>query len=303
MERLQTMKNRDSTLNNYLAVWRIFNRFLIKLGARPKAWEDCVNLFATHMIQKGKQSATVKSYISAIKCIVTTYTNYKWNDGLVLLSSLTRACRLINDKVYTRMPIQLRLLDLLSFQIARSYRQQPYLKTLYQTMLMYSYYGLMRIGEITQSEHMVKAKNVHIGINKNKILIILYSSKTHGFESRPQKIKITGQDLQKGKAKCRQFSCFCPFKITKAYLKLRGDYTMVTEQFFVYRDNSPVKPEHFRTMLKQALKKVGVEASKFNSHSLRIGRCTDLINFGYTIEQVKRARRWKSNTVYKYIKQ
>ena len=68
---------------------------------------------------------------------------------------------------------------------------QVYLETLYKAMFAFSYYGLMRIGEITDSEHVLKACHVHSAMNKYKILIVLYSSKTHGTNMRPQKIKIT----------------------------------------------------------------------------------------------------------------
>ena len=52
----------------------------------------------------------------------------------------------------------------------------------------------MHVGELTASPHVLHAKNIHIGTNKNKILLILYSSKTHGKANRPQEIKITTLD-------------------------------------------------------------------------------------------------------------
>ena len=42
-----------------------------------------------------------------------------------------------------------------------------------------AYYGLFRVGEITDSQHAVKACDVHIGVNKRKLLFILRTSKTH----------------------------------------------------------------------------------------------------------------------------
>ena len=54
------------------------------------------------------------------------------------------------------------------------------------------YYGLMRVGEVSQGDHPVKARDIHAATNKDKILVILRSSKTHGKSTYPQKIKITG---------------------------------------------------------------------------------------------------------------
>ena len=50
---------------------------------------------------------------------------------------------------------------------------------------------MFRIGELAMGVHSIRAKDVHISSNKNKILIVLYTSKTHGEESPPQKIKLT----------------------------------------------------------------------------------------------------------------
>ena len=114
---------------------------------------------------------------------------YDWNDTKVLLHSLTRACRLINDKVRTRLPIQSSLMEVLLFEIQRYLHKQPYLITMYSAMIALGYYGLLRIGELTESPHVIKAMNVNISRNKEKILIHLYSSKTHGAANRPQTIK------------------------------------------------------------------------------------------------------------------
>ena len=51
---------------------------------------------------------------------------------------------------------------------------------LYMALFSTAYFGLFRVGELTASKHVVKAVNVRIGQNKNKILFILDSSKMHG---------------------------------------------------------------------------------------------------------------------------
>ena len=140
-----------------------------------------------HLINEGMQSSTVKSYISAIKHTLID-DEYPWDDNKVLLTSLTHACKLVNDKVRTRLPIQWGLLELILFEIQCKFMQydsQPYLCILYQAMFALGYYGLMRIGELTLSPHTVKAKNVHLAHNKDKLLIVLYSSKTHDSGSVP----------------------------------------------------------------------------------------------------------------------
>ena len=46
-------------------------------------------------------------------------------------------------------------------------------------------------GEVTPGHHVAKARDVHLVTNKDKLMIVLYSSKTHDLSCRPQKIKIS----------------------------------------------------------------------------------------------------------------
>ena len=89
------------------------------------------------------------------------------------------------------LPIQLGLLELILFEIQRRFSAQPYLQIMYKALFALGYYGLMRVGELTESPHAVKAANIHMATNKKKILIMLYSSKTHGMCDCPQMICIT----------------------------------------------------------------------------------------------------------------
>ena len=79
-------------------IWRQFNKVVISLNIKPKSWEDRVNLFIGYKIDQGMQSSTAKSYISAIKGMLVD-DGYAWNDQKLLVASLTKACKLINDKV------------------------------------------------------------------------------------------------------------------------------------------------------------------------------------------------------------
>ena len=179
LEKLVCQSQRNSTCKNYLAIWRQFNKFVINLDSRPKTWEDRVNLFIGFKIDNGMQSATVKSHVSAIKKFLVD-DGYPWDDQKELLGSLTKSCKLINDRVHTRLPIQCSLLEMILFEIQRYFHGtgQVYLHIMYKALFAIAYYGLMRISEVTQSDHVVKAKDVHLALNKCKLKLVLYSSKT-----------------------------------------------------------------------------------------------------------------------------
>ena len=302
--RLKNQQNRTSTCKTYLRIWRQFNKFIINLDRKPALWEDKTTLFIGYLINKGTQSSSIKSYVSAIKRILVD-DGYNWDDTKVLLSSLTKACRLINDRVHTRLPIQCGLLELILGEIRRYFmaKNQDYLEKLYLALISLGYYGLMRVGELTNTEsnHALRACNVHIAQNKNKILLVLYTSKTHGLNNRPQKIKIEANNKEKsGHYKSR---IFCPFQLLRNYLECRGSsYHSDTEQFFVFSDGEPVSAFHARELLTKMLTNLGLDPSVYGMHSLRVGRSTDLIKFNYSIDQLKILGRWRSNAVYKYVR-
>ena len=175
---------------NYYGIWKSFNKFFLRLDQKPTSWEDRITLFVAHLVDSNRKSTTIKSYISAIKSEL-------WDIGVelstddTLLGSLTRACKLRNDHVCMRMPIRHSLLMVLLATLDRRFRSpQPYLRILYKALLATTYFGLFRVGEVTLSKHVIKAVDVHVGINKNKLLFMLHSSKTHNHGMKPQIIKI-----------------------------------------------------------------------------------------------------------------
>ena len=178
VEKLKLRCNTSSTKNNYYSIWKTFNQFIIKLDCKPDCWEDRLVLLIGYLIDKKRKSTTIRSYILAIKAVLKD-DDIELNINTSLLNSLTRACHLQNDKVQTRLPIRKGLLSLLLTQAHIQFETQPYLLTLFKVMLVAGYYGLLRVGEMTASPHVLKSKDVKLGKNKNKLMFVLHSSKTH----------------------------------------------------------------------------------------------------------------------------
>ena len=174
-----------------------------------------------------------------------------------MLSSLIRACKLKNDRIFTRMPIQRPLLNVLLDSLDNLYNNQPFLKHLYKSLISTTYFGLLRIGEATASKHIVLAKDVHMAVNKKKLMLILHSSKMHLECDKPQCIKIhstfTGTKLNLKSDNVR----YCPFQLLRNYILFHESYVRDDEQFFVFRDRTPVSPSNFRTTLHRILTSSG----------------------------------------------
>ena len=123
IERLCNMKHRDSTHQNYYAVWLVFNKFLMKLDVKPSTWEKVLLLFVGYLMNNRKQSSTVCSYVSVI-CTVLQDDGIKMDEDWYLITSLTKACRLINDQVQVHLPIHKGMLNCLITQIKSDFTQE-----------------------------------------------------------------------------------------------------------------------------------------------------------------------------------
>ena len=311
VEKLQMQKNRTSTQRNYYKTWTKFNEFFIKLDVKPETWEERIVLFVGYLIDLQRKSSTIKSYVSAIKAVL-------WDNGqpidenVSLLKALMRACRYQNDTVITRLPIRKCLLQMLLDKLPTIFdAPQPYLCSMYKALFTTAYFGLFRVGELTSSIHIVKAKDVHIGRNKDKWVFILHTSKTHWTDSKPQIIKITSTNSvsaddnrfrSQGSKQSRHQLEFCPFGIIKTYLSYRKKQRRNNmEQFFIFHDRSPVTPYHFRSTLWKVLLTAGVDPSFYDTKSFRSGCAVDLLDLGLSLESVKKIGWWKSNAVFTYL--
>ena len=236
--------------------------------------------------------------MSAIKRTLIDY-DYDWQDKRLLLGTLTKGCRVMNDQFRTRLPIYKGLLETLLFEIEQKFLNQPYLETMFKAFFLISYYGMFRVGELASGDHPVRAKDVYISTNKDKILFILYTSKTHDRAMPPQKIKIKANKPVNINQKI-----FCPFKASREYCAIRSDIRHEDDPFFVYCDGrTPVSPMHVTKVLRDSLESINLDPRLYCTHSLRLGRTQDMLKYGYTTEQIQLAGHWRSNAAYKYIRQ
>ena len=112
VEKLRVKHLRASTSNNYYGILKAFNAFYLRLDIKPKSWEDRLVLFVGYLVQQQRKSSTIKSYISAIKSVLKA-DGITINEDRYLLTSLTKACRLANDRVITQLPIRKGMLKML----------------------------------------------------------------------------------------------------------------------------------------------------------------------------------------------
>ena len=154
---------------------------------------------------------------------------------------------------------------------------QPYLSKLYKALISTAYYGLFRIGEITSGDRPIQVDDVFLTDNKNKIQIVLRSSKTHTTADHPQIVKITSHMSNPKDKHFFREAAFCPFLLLQDYMRIRKKRLPWSKRgpLFVFSDNTPVRPGNFSQVLKAAIKKCGLDNNNYSSHSLRSGRDSD----------------------------
>ena len=188
IERLKSSQHQKSTDRNYLGIWRNFNNFIIKLDVKPDTWEARASLYGAYLVESGVQSSTLKSYMSAIKKVLTL-DGYVWDQNKLLLNTLTNACRLINDRVRTRLPIRFHLLEIMLFEIHRKFTEN---RAVLFGVSLHEHYNVCLLW-VTQDRGTnskcarSEGKRVHISTNRNKFLLVLHSSKTHGRNKKTTK--------------------------------------------------------------------------------------------------------------------
>ena len=305
--RLQLERNRDSTRKNYHAIWKLFSKFYFKLDIKPDNWEDRILLFVGYLIENNRQPSTIKSYISALKSVLKDDKIDICEDRF-LLNSFIKACKYRNKNVRIRKSIQKHLLKSILCQVDKKFLndEQPYLATLYVTIISSAYYGLLRVGEVAQGAHPILARDMQLASNKQKALFILRSSKTHCESDMPQSVKITSSfqkcfSNESGKVKVNSVNIHCPYSLLRKYIQIRPKYLWDSEPFFVYRDRSPVRTITISKVLRFALNGCRMNACQYSFHSLRSGWAVDLLKHGVSVETIKKIGCWKSNAVFSYL--
>ena len=235
VEKLKSQANRPLTRKVYYCVWRQSNQFFMRLDEKLKSWEERLVLFVGHLVSQELKSTTIKSYISAIKAVLAEDGIFL-DPNMYLLQSLTKACHLKNDKVRIRFPIQRNLLNILLQKLEAVFETQPYLCCLYQTIFLTAYYGLFRACKLAETMHAVKACDVFVGCNKNKLRFTLHTSKTHWFSNKPQIIKISTQLQEDGNHLFQNQTSnkYCLYQLLRNYVEVRRSCGGQHEHFFYF---------------------------------------------------------------------
>ena len=163
-------------------------------------------------------------------------------------------------------------------------------KLLFNTIILITYYGCFRIGEVVKSQtlkHTIHLEHLRI-IRSKGMWSLKINLPTFKHSQEPATLIIPQAN-----------SGPCPVKHMLEYLKVRGSSP---GPVFLHTNGNVVERGYVAKSLKLALKLVGKNPDLYNNHSLRIGRASDLASWGIPDHVIRKTGRWSSDAYLKYIR-
>ena len=163
---------------------------------------------------------------------------------------------------------------------------------MYKALFLFAFHACLRAGEVVISNkksHTLQLDQLHRNITShNDNYIITFRSYKH---SRGNETSI---ELNKSGKKST-----CPVRALDTFLKLRGEKD---GPIFIDQDKKPVTRRDFSVFLKECVELQGLDSSRYNTHSFRIGRATQLAQDNTPERTIKQTGRWNSTAYEKYIR-
>ena len=260
----------------------------IKMPHLP-ASEKLISYYIAHLSGRKLKPSTLKGYLAAISF-------FHKNRGINIDCSSPHIKQLIKGVNYQdkkcpkkRKPIKFNLLSKIIAIIPKICLQFDSL--LFKSVLALQYHACLRIGEVVTSKtstHTLKKNQIKI---KTKSLSIHFKSFKHARQSN-KKLKLLRQSEK---------SNICPVQLLTEYNKVRPR-TKGDVQFFITKEGKPINRLDVAKVLKNSIKELGLNSENFNTHSMRIGRATQLHLNQCPGEDIKRYGRWSSDAYLTYIK-
>ena len=280
-----------STRLNYERSWKSCTSFLSSLNIDPSlpVKEETIALYVTHLWKCDLKPSTIRSTLSAVSFYLKINLLPVPCNSYLVRQTLKGA-----EKNTTRRKPRLRPIqkDLLYSMIAiiPILFPDPYERILYQALLITAYFCCLRAGEAVisnSSSHTLLREQITLEISPYDHYLIQFRSFKHCDHSNEKFILKKSNDS------------FCPVNLLNNYLHVRPS---VPGPLFVLFSGKPLNRSIYSKLIKSCIKKLGHDNSLYNTHSIRIGRATDLAIDGAQPDVIKRIGRWSSSAYLKYIR-
>lgn len=252
------------------------------------ASEHNLCLFIAYLSFHQYGSSTANTYLAAI-CYAHNLLGLSLNcSSMPILQRTLSGLRHTSPPTSSRLPITIPILHLLHQYFARS----PL--SLFDQHCIWSccslaFFGCFRIGEILPTPARNHILTCDILLQPEMLQLHLRRSKTDKFAD--------GTTIQLQPIN----SPLCPVKALLSYLPHRLA-RFPGGPIFILNSGEPLTPCRFNSTIKSAVSHLGLDPSRFSSHSFRSGAATSAATAGLPDWLIKAMGRWASDAYHLYIK-
>ena len=284
----------------YQRAWVVFRQFYAQFYncADPQLPlpSACIPLFISYLSFRKLAYSTIKLYLSAISYVhkLKDFTDPTKSFVVEKLSTALRRQQPSDIRLPITRPILHELLRSLRFTNPSAFQ-----RSLFSAMFLVAFYGLFRIGELASkstrdARSVIQYSNLTFSFSTTSVgqpqgaTISIHQYK-HNVSQRPFDI-LLARDVS---------SPFCPVSTLFNYCKVRGDRP---GPLFCYADLTSISAHQFNVELQRCLSYCGLDASRYTSHSFRIGGACHAAEQGYSDAQIRALGRWKSDAFKVYLR-
>lgn len=279
-----------STIQNYRRSWSKFTNFLLLNGEQLNfPYSDLtVASFIVFLNKQGLKTTTIRSHLSAISAVHKLHSAHDPTASYLVRRTLRgsqKSQAFSSSKLLPiNKPLLVRMVNTLQFSLPQ------YDALLFQSLFLLSYHCCLRASEAVHcktSSHTLRLSDISFQIPPQPLLAkITFPSCKYNYDKIELVLHHT-KDLS------------CPVTALLKYLVVRGDHE---GPLFIKMNLKPINRSHYSKVIKDSIKYLGIDPTRYNTHSFRIGRATDLAILGASSRTIKLAGRWQSNAYEKYIR-
>ncbi len=194
----------------------------------------------------------------------------------------------------TRLPITFDILVQISNQLANKCFS-PVLSVMMKAVCTLAFFGFLRSGEFCvvgdkfDPSSNLCVHDLQCEQDSQSMCLCLKSSKTDPFR-QGVRIHIFANPR------------LCPVKAMCDYLKMRKTMLCASPALFIDDEGKPLTRGVFVSNLKQLIFNLGLDSTKYNGHSFRIGAATTAAAAGVEDHLIQTLGRWSSSAYTRYIR-
>lgn len=292
VEHLRLLTFSKSTKHCYATHLNVYTRFCNMIGCNPVPLST-VNLCRyIAFLGRTKKYSSVTQYLNIVRILHLEHgLKNPLSDNFISSCVLKGLKRKIGNAKLQKRPFTPAML----FHIKSKLNFSNLFDVCFWAACLTCFFGLLRISNICSDKsstamHCIKRQD--ITFTKQGSVINIRSSKTIQFGDRIFQVALPFM----------RSNPLCPTSALIRFVSMAGA-PRESQELFAYQLEgcfTKLTQVNFRARLKQCLP-CTVNASEYNSHSLRRGGCSFLLSCGVPLEAIKAIGDWKSLAVFDYL--